>query len=194
MFPFRRICLALLLYASALVNAQDKEALIIIDIQDFYFPGGDMALSEPEAAAENAALLLEKFREKNDLIIHVRHNYEPGGTINERITPLDDESIIRKDQVNAFLGTGLDSILRANEINTLVLCGMQTHMCLEAATRAGADLGYTCIVISDACATRDLTFGGRTVVAEDVQASTLAGLRSYAKILSAREYRDTNPQ
>lgn len=184
----RLLTLALIFYGSAVINAQDKEALIIIDIQEFYFPGGDMALSEPGAAAENAALLLNHFRKENDLIIHVRHNYEPGGNISELVSPLGDEAVISKDQVNAFLGTSLDSILRSNDIRTLVLCGMQTHMCLEAATRAGADLGYNCIVIADACATRDITFGERTVVAEDVHTSTLASLRSYAKILSVQQY------
>jgi len=69
-----------------------------------------------------------------------------------------------------------------------MLCGMQTHMCLEAATRAAHDLGYQCTVIQDACATRDLTFNGVTMKAKDVHYSTLATLKSYAKILTLQEF------
>ena len=102
------------------------------------------------------------------------------------------EDIISKDQVNAFLGTGLDSILKTNAISDLVLCGMQTHICLEAATRAGSDLGYNCTVVEDACTTRSLKFGDTVVEAKDVHASTLATLRSYAKILTTEMYFQEN--
>jgi len=66
---------------------------------------------------------------------------------------------------------------------------MQTHMCLEAATRAAADLGFECVVIGDACATRDLEFGDHTVAAADVHASTLATLdRTYAKVVDTETF------
>ena len=45
---------------------------------------------------------------------------------------------------------------------------MQTHMCLEAATRAASDYGFNCTVIEDACATRDLNYGNTTIKAKDV--------------------------
>jgi nicotinamidase-related amidase len=166
----------------------DSTALIIIDIQDFYFPGGASALSEPEKAADNAKILLNDFREKHGLVVHVRHNFEPGGNINERVNPVSDEKVFSKDEVNAFLNTGLNEYLRENHIKTLVLCGMQTHMCLEAATRAACDLGYSCIVVEDACATRDLKFGDVTVKAKEVHYSTLATLKSYAKVKTLEDF------
>ena len=62
-------------------------------------------------------------------------------------------------------------------------------MCLEAATRAAADLGFEVVVIGDACATRDLAFGDRKVAAADVQASTLATLdRTYAKVVDTETF------
>ncbi len=165
-----------------------EQALLIIDIQYFYFPGGDMALVDPEKAASNAGILLDHFRERDDLVLHVRHNYSPGGEIYDLVKPLNDEYVLTKNEVNAFLGTSLDSILKANSIMELVLCGMQTHMCMEAATRAAADLGYNCIVVEDACATRNLKYGDKLVAASDVHLSTLATLRSYAKIITTLEY------
>jgi nicotinamidase-related amidase len=171
------------------LSAQDhKTALLLIDIQDFYFPGGKSALTEPGKAAENAAKLLAFFRKEKMPVIHVRHNSEPGGKINDLVRPLPDEKIFSKDAVNCFVGTGLLEYLKTNKTDTIVICGMQTHMCVEAATRAASDLGFKCILVHDACATKDLKFGEKIIKAEDVHYSTLATLKNYAKVESTEEY------
>jgi nicotinamidase-related amidase len=183
------LSIAILLIVIISVSAQiGKKALLIIDIQDFYFPGGKSALVEPEKAAANAALLLQDFRKKNMPVIHVRHNAEPGGTINDIVKPLPDEKIVSKDAVNCFVGTDLLDYLKANNIDSLIICGMQTHMCVEAATRAASDYGFKCILIHDACATKDLRFGDKIIKAEDVHYSTLSTLVNYAKVMSTKEY------
>jgi nicotinamidase-related amidase len=174
-------------------SAQNShKALLIIDIQDFYFPGGKSALVAPEKAAANAALLLAEFRRKNLLVVHVRHNAEPGGKINDIVKPLPSEKIVSKDAINSFLGTDLLEFLRTNKTDTLVICGMQTHMCVEAATRAGSDYGFKCILIHDACATKDLKFGDKIIKAEDVHYSTLSTLKNYALVESTDEYLNPN--
>jgi len=165
-----------------------KSALLLIDIQDFYFPGGKSELVDPSKAAGNAATLLERFRQKNLLVVHVCHNSEPGGKINDMVKPLPGEKIISKDEVSCFKGTDLAEFLKVNHIDTLVICGMQTHMCVEAATRSGSDLGYKCILIHDACATKDLKFGDRIIKSEDVHYSTLSTLKSYALVESTADY------
>ena len=171
------------------LKAQDhKTALLLIDIQDFYFPGGKSALVEPEKAAANAAILLDHFRKEKMLIIHIKHNSEPGGKINDMVKPLTDEKIFSKSGVNCFVGTELLPFLKSNKTDTLIICGMQTHMCVEAATRAASDLGFKCILVHDACATKDLKFGDTVIKAEDVHYSTLATLKNYAKVESTEEY------
>ena len=180
------IIFALFIFSSSAQTG--KKALLIIDIQDFYFPGGKSALVGPEKAAANAALLLDNFRKDKLLVIHVRHNSEPGGKINDIVKPIPGEKIISKDAVNCFLGTDLLDFLKTNKTDTLVICGMQTHMCVEAATRAASDFGFKCILIHDACATKDLKFGDKTIKAEDVHYSTLSTLKNYAQIKSTEEY------
>jgi nicotinamidase-related amidase len=171
------------------ISAQTRtKALLIIDIQDFYFPGGKSALVEPEKAAANAALLLANFRKENLTVIHVRHNSEPGGKINDIVKPLPTEKIVSKDAVNCFVGTDLSDFLKSNKIDTLIICGMQTHMCVEAATRAASDYGFKCFLIHDACATKDLKFGEKTIKAEDVHYSTLSTLKNYGTVISTMEY------
>ena len=173
---------------NAKAQTQKSTALIIIDIQDFYFPGGAVELVEPEKAGEKAKILLNHFREKNKLVIHVRHNFEPGGNIHELVKPIEGEKIFSKNEINAFLKTDLNEYLKKNNIEEVVLCGMQTHMCLEAGTRAAHDLGYKCTVVEDACTTRNLSFGDNTVLAKDVHYSTLATLKSYANIVTLIDY------
>lgn len=179
----------LLVFALGLMftaNAQ-KRALLIIDIQDFYFNGPN-ALVNPDSAAQKAALLLNDFRSKGDLVVHVKHKSKSGGGIYYRVQPTDGEKVIEKEKVNSFVGTDLDSCLKANGIQDLVICGMMTHMCVEAAFRAAADLGYKCTLVEDACATRDLTFNGGTTLAKDVHRATLSTLTYYGKVVSLDEY------
>jgi nicotinamidase-related amidase len=179
-----------LLAFSVFSNAQklDSTALIIIDIQNFYFPGGKSELVEPEKAAEKAKILLNYFRENNGLVVHVKHDFSPGGEIHQLVKPLDNEKVFTKKEVNAFLNTGLNEYLKQNNIKYVTLCGMQTHMCLEAGTRAAHDFGYECTVVEDACATRDLKFGEVTVKAKEVHYSTLSTLKSYGNVANLNEF------
>jgi len=156
-----------------------RTALLLIDIQGFYFQGGSTALSNPLDASLNAKKLLEFFREKNLLVVHVRHNAKTGAEIHKNVTPLDSEKVISKNSVNSFKDTILLEYLRQNDIKKLVICGMMTHMCVEAAVRAAADYGFEVTLVEDACATRTLKYGEKEIPAEDVHYSTLASLSGY---------------
>jgi nicotinamidase-related amidase len=159
-------------------------ALLIIDVQEFYFPGGAIPLEEPEEASRNAGKLLEKFRAENRMVVHVGHNVSKEAAFHADVMPKDGEKIFIKDEVSAFNGTDLLDYLRENEIERLVICGMQTHMCVEAAVRAAHDFGFECILVGDACATRALSFKGRSIDATDVHYSTLGTLdRTYATVV-----------
>lgn len=177
-----------LFFFSAYAQQLDSTALVLIDIQNFYFPGGKAELHEPEKAAEKAQVMLNYFRENEGLVIHVRHNFEPGGEIHDLVKPEMGEKIISKNEVNVFLNTEMKAFLDQNNIKNVVLAGMQTHMCLEAATRAAHDFAYSCTVIADACATRDLKFGEIIIPAKEVHFSTLSTLLSYANVLTVADF------
>ncbi|MGE0089463.1 MAG: cysteine hydrolase family protein [Bacteroidales bacterium] len=167
----------------------NNKALLIIDIQMFYFHGGSVPLVEPEKAAQNAAQVLNYARNNNILVIHIKHNSNSGSEIHQLVSPIVGEKVISKDEANAFNGTDLLDYLKERNIEELIITGMQTHMCVEAATRAAYDFGFTCTVIEDACATRDLKFKDKIIKAEDVHYSTLSALnRTYAKILTTEEF------
>lgn len=193
---FLSLILTLFLFQHS-VNAQQKNdnmktALLIIDIQNFYFPGDGAGLVNAEPASLIAKEILQIFRDKKQLVIHVRHKSDKGFEIHKNVEPLSNEKVITKEEVNSFLRTDLLEYLKSNDINRLVIIGMQTQMCLEAATRAGHDFGFECIVVEDACATKDLKFGDKVVKAEDVQTITLATITGggYGKVIDLKVFKE----
>jgi len=186
------VVLSLLIFAGITVSANipdtSRVALLVVDIQDFYFAGGKSELVDPIPAAQNAAKLIEEFRAKGWLIVFIKHQSAEQDAIHSLVKPILGEEIFTKNSVNSFVGTQLQDYLFGQQVSKLVVCGMQTHMCVEAAVRASADLGLKVTLVHDACATKDLKWGNETIPAKMVHLSTLATLRSYAKILSTEEY------
>ena len=192
-FRFIWLCAAMIFVAfSLLVSAAKKPAdmaLLLIDIQNFYFPGGRSELVDPEPASFNAQQLLQKFREKKLLVVHVRHIAEQGAEIHKNVRPLEGEKVISKNHVNCFKDTNLLEYLRGHKVKKLVICGMMTHMCVEAAVRAAHDYDFETTLIHDACATRSLKFDDKEVSAADVHLSTLSSLaRYYAHVLDTKTF------
>jgi nicotinamidase-related amidase len=174
-------------------------ALLLVDIQNDYFPGGKMELAGSLEAGEKAARVLSAFRGSGWPVVHVRHeSLKPtstfflpgtsGAEIHESVRPLPGEPVATKHFPNSFRDTGLWERLQSLSVGRVVIAGMMTHMCVDSTTRAAFDLGLECAVLSDACATRDLIFRERTIAAADVQAAFLAALGSaYARVIRASE-------
>ena len=176
-----------------------SSALIIVDIQNDYFPGGRMSLHEIERAAENARRLLEHFRSTGQPLFHIQHTWEdpsapffvagtPGAAIHELVAPRLGEQIVVKHFPNSFRESTLLEGLRQVGAKDLTICGAMSHMCIDATTRAAADLGFNCTVAHDACATRDVEFEGNKVAANDVQAAYMSALGfAYAKVVATKD-------
>ena len=181
------------------MSTQADRCLILVDIQNDYFDGGNMPLVGMPDAAARARELLDHFRAEGAPLIHVRHlSTRPGGTffipdtdgarINEIVTPADGETVVEKHFPSAFRDTNLHDLLGTLGVKELVVCGAMTHMCIDTTVRAAFDLGYSCAVASDAVATRDLAYAGRTIEAADVQGAFLAALQvPFAAVKSAEE-------
>lgn len=180
------------------------KALLLIDIQNDYFHGGEMELAGMEQASSLAAELLNEFRESGNPLVHVRHVFAdpaaqffragtPGIEIHESVSPVGDESVVTKANVNAFLETELKTLLDGQGVDELLIAGAMSHMCIEGTSRAASDLGYKCQVVHDACATRDQVFNGQVVSAADVHNTAMSALSfAYAEVLSLDEWRKPN--
>jgi len=176
------------------------QALILVDIQNDYFPGGKWTLSGADAAADQAAAILAAARQAGDLVVHVRHEFtsadapffapgSEGARLHAKVANRTDEQVILKHFVNAFRDTELAAVLERNDIKELVVVGSMSHLCIDGITRAAADQGYKVTVIHDACASRDLEFNGLTVPAEHVHGAFMASLAfAYATVVSTEQW------
>lgn len=167
-----------------------KTALVIIDIQNDYFPDGKNELVNSVEASLKAKDLLEHFRQMDLPVVHIRHlSVRPGSTyfipgtegaeIHASVQPLQDEKIVTKNYPNGFRETDLHEYLQEQQIEHLVISGMMSHMCVDSTARAGKDLGYRVTIAEDACATRDLILQEQKVPAQEIHQAFMAGLSYY---------------
>lgn len=164
-----------------------RRALLVVDIQNEYFPSGGLPLADIEPAAARAARAIAAARARGDLLVHIRHEtpapaapfFVPGGhgaQFHASVLPAEGEAVIVKHHPNAFRDTGLKALLDANGVRAVAVVGAMSHMCVDAIVRAAHDLGYRTTTLHDACATRDLAFGGVAVPAAQAHAAIMAAL------------------
>ncbi|WP_434696656.1 cysteine hydrolase [Pseudomonas sp. Z1-14] len=177
-----------------------KQALIVVDIQNDYFPEGKWPLVGAEAAADNAVRLIEAFRQTGNQVVHIRHEFtsdeapfftpgSEGAQLHPKVLNRADEPVVLKHFVNSFRETELQAILEQHGIERLVVVGSMSHMCIDGITRAAADMGYEVTVVHDACASRDLEFNGLVVPAAHVHAAFMSALGfAYANVVSTAQF------
>ena len=175
-----------------------KKALLIIDVQNHYFPYGKCQLYKPEVALNTIKDLLEHFRKQDLPVIYIRHEsiqgtfFIPntdGVQIHNDIKPLDTETVIVKHYPNSFYETNLQNKLIENGVMELVVCGMMTHMCIDTSVREAKDLGYYVTLIADACATKDLEWNGRKLPASFINDVYMASLNGkFADVITSADY------
>lgn len=180
-----------------------RRAVIVVDLQNDYFPGGKWELAGIEAAAKNAASVIAAARKAGDLVVFIRHEFptidapffapgSDGAKINDVVINNENESVVLKHQINAFRDTNLKRILEENHIEEVIVCGAMSHMCVDAVVRAANDYGYKVSVVHDACASRDMEFNGVHVPAATAHAAFMAALGfGYATMMTAGEFVDS---
>ncbi|GAB2742325.1 cysteine hydrolase family protein [Arthrobacter bambusae] len=176
-----------------------SRVLLVIDVQNDYFPGGAYPLAGSDMAVAAAASVIEIFRQSGEPVVHVQHVWdEPeasfmrpgtaGVEIHNAVRPLPEEVVITKASPNAFIGTELGAVLKRLEASELVVVGMMTSMCVDSSVRAAAEQGFDVVLVHDACAAPDLEFGGVRVPGEMVHAAFVAALGDgFARVVSSRD-------
>lgn len=172
-----------------------KTALIIVDIQNDYFEGGDWTLHQMERVSANAATLLADARKQGHWVLHIRHeNASPeapffrpgtaGAEIHVSVAPKTGEPVLTKARANSFYETGLLDMLREAEVEAVTICGAMSQMCIDATARAASDFGFQVTVVEDACGAKEMGFDGVELSAVQVHAAFMAPLAmGYAKVV-----------
>lgn len=102
----------------------------------------------PEVSARNKSFSAIALRPAMDAAA-------PETQIHESVRPRPDEVVVTKLRVSAFAGSDLEVILRAQDIDTLVLSGIATSGVVLSTLREAADMDYRLVVLSDACLDAD---------------------------------------
>jgi len=161
-------------------------ALIVIDVQKAIDDPSWGERNNPDAE-KNIAALLDAWRTSGRPIYHIRHDsmdpashYRPGQPGNEfkaEAQPLPGEIVVVKRTNSAFIGTDLESRLRAAGHSVLVIAGVITNNSVEATVRMAGNLGFETFLIEDAVFTFGrMDWAGTFRTAAEVHAMSLANL------------------
>ena len=152
-----------------------RSALILVDLQQvFTSPEQPAFILDTREALRQACLLIDAFRQAGRPIVYTRHAHltvpqgagmgswwshfvmegTAGSELDPRLSPTNGELVIRKEHYSALFGTSLEEWLHRNEIETLVLCGTMTHICVDTTARDAFMRGFNVVVVSDACASK----------------------------------------
>ena len=135
----------------------EKTALIVVDMQRFFLdPSSPTFTCGGLAVLPNVARLIETFRRAGQPVIFTRHVHHPDGIdagimgwwwegmcvegtpeseVHDDIAPLPGEKVVTKHRYSSFYDTDLETVLRCQGIEDLVICGIMTNMCCESTAR-----------------------------------------------------------
>ncbi len=146
-----------------------KTAVVVIDIQNDYFPGGQYPLWNTDTVLGNTLELIKKSKERGDLVVLVQHVANPAKGIspffNEGTTGVEihrdvmaaapEAPIVVKQFADSFEQTNLEEILVKYGVEKLRICGMMTQNCVTHTAISRAADTYDVTVIGDCSTTVD---------------------------------------
>jgi nicotinamidase-related amidase len=176
----------------------DRTALIVVDVQQGF---GDPVWGRRNnpGAEDNVVRLIDAWRAAGQPVVYVRHDstedgspFTPGQAGNDldEILTGEPDLLVVKSVNSAFHGEpDLGEWLRANDIDRVAVCGIQTNMCCETTARVAANTGFDVDFVLDATYTFDLpAHDGGTISAEELSRVTRANLDpEFGRVLTTRE-------
>lgn len=172
-----------------------KKALLVIDIQHEYFTG-KLPVTYPENSFENIIKVIDFANENNIPVVLIQHT-NPGkdsitfkkGTneweTHEEVLKRKYAKIIEKNLPGSFTGTELESWLKENNIDTVVICGYMTQMCCDTTARQAMHLGFNVEFLSDATGTLDISNSAGEISAEELHRAILVTqAMKFSKVMS----------
>lgn len=166
----------------------NQAALVVIDLQNDYFPTGAYPLHDSQAVLERTVQAVRSAHRQGTPVVLVQHvargpsPFFNANTEGVQIHPAlraaaPDAPVVTKGHADSFLNTTLQETLRALDVETLWLCGMMTHNCVTHTALSPQAQGYTVQVVEDLCTTVDPM----------VHAIALSALRDRVPVVKAQE-------
>ncbi|MCD8350627.1 MAG: cysteine hydrolase [Planctomycetaceae bacterium] len=144
----------------------EKTAVIVVDlVNDFMKEGGSMVLGGGMAVVPPIQKIVDAVKKKGGKVVYIKDNHRPdktdaeflirephcidgtwGAELIDELSPEADDFILKKRRFSSFFQTDLDMILRENGIETLIVVGVVTNICVRSTVHDGFFNGYRCIV------------------------------------------------
>lgn len=146
-----------------------KRALLVIDLQNDYFPGGKFPLWNTETTLNNIEIAIKRARQAGDAVVLIQHVADAkmgiapffnvgteGVAIHPRILALaPDAPVIVKAFADSFHDTTLEARLSELGVETLLICGMMTQNCVTHTAISKSAEKYQVSILEDCCSTVD---------------------------------------
>ncbi len=175
-----------------------RSALLVLDMQHFFLNRKSRAfLPAASHIAPTVGLLVRAFKQSGSPVLFTRHALAPGESpgrmgdwwgetiadgsqwadLHPWAHATSQDTVLRKTRYSAFRGTALEELLVAGGVDTLVLCGVMTHLCCETSARDAFQMGFHVLVAADATASQN----------EDLHLSALRSMaHGFAQVKTSR--------
>jgi nicotinamidase-related amidase len=114
---------------------------------------------------------------------------EAGHELIDECRPLPGEPVINKPGYSAFAATDLELILRIRGIETLLIAGVTTEVCVSSTLRSAIDLGYHCVTVSDACGSSEPALHQAALAMIGVEGGVFGELTTSDQLITQLEMR-----
>lgn len=176
-----------------------KEALLVIDVQNEYFTG-KLPVTYPKSSFYNILRAMDAATAKQIDIVVIQHSapQENSNVFNKgsfewklhaAIANRKYSVLIEKNLPDSFTNTQLESWLRAEGIDSLVISGYMTQMCCDTTARQAFHLGYSVSFLSDATGTLSIKNAAGYVTAEELHRAILVTQEArFSKVITTDEW------
>jgi nicotinamidase-related amidase len=173
---------------------QHQEALVLIDLQRGFLNSQYWGHRNNPQLEANCQKLVASFRASGRPVIHVQHLSteaksplrpgQVGAEFLEGLEPILGERVFQKSVNSAFIGTNLESYLRANQLMSVTLAGLTSDHCVSTTARMAANLGFQVTIVADCTATFDRKRSDVLYPAQLVHEVSLASLNGeFARVI-----------
>jgi len=179
-----------------------KRALLVIDVQNEYFTG-KVKVSHPPGSLDNILNMMDSAIANGIPVVVVQHTapqkdsplFRKGTEaweLHPEIASRKYHHLIEKNLPGSFTGTDLESWLRENRVDTVVICGYMTQMCCDTTARQAFHLGFAVEFIADGTGTLQISNSAGRVTDEELHRAILVTqAMRFSKVMTARQWLDS---
>ena len=184
------------------MDSKVKRALLVIDVQNEYFPGGALPIKHPVDHLQNILEVMDAAREQGVTTVVVRHHQpdpqsplfckgSPNWELHPDVASRPHDLLLDKQLPGSFTNTGLENFLREREIDTVAVAGYMTQICCDTTAREAFHRGFKVEFLRDATGTLDVENAAGKASAEELHNAILVSQQMFiSEVVTKNEFVD----